>query len=530
MSIGLDEARRGLENGEFVPYFQPLIIIRTGQLAGFELLARWNHPTAGVIAPDDFIPLAERDGWIGDLTRALLKKGFAAAASLPKPLTIALNISPVLLHDGDLPGQIQRAAELTGFSLDCLVVEITESALTSDMEHAGKIARQLKAMGCGLALDDFGKGYSSLFHLQSLPFDKIKIDRSFVSSMTDRRESRKIVGAVVGLGQSLGLTTVAEGVETMEQDEMLLWLGCDLAQGWLYGRPVPAEGLSNVVSASRKRAEPRRQLEDRTSRLSYSKFDNPPAQRLAQLKAVYDGAPVGLAFLDCNLRYVTLNQRLAEMNGSPMEEHLGRTVAEMIPELSPTVEPYIRRALKGEAISDVEITKPDSGPNGGKTILLSYQPARDEAGEVVGVSVSMVDITAFKQAQQARLETEEHFRYMLDLNPQIPWILDPHGRALNVSQRWEAATGRSKGEWKDFGWLNALHPDDRQPTKERFEACLKNGKPIDVKYRVRRPGCEWRWMRARGEARFNEEGKILFWYGGLEEVEEDNTEPEAKRD
>jgi PAS domain S-box-containing protein len=520
MSIGIMDAHRGLQNGEFVPYFQPLIIIRTGQLAGFEMLARWNHPTAGVIAPDDFIPLAERDGWIGELTQALLRKGFAAAASLHQPLTIALNISPVLLHDGKLPEQIRSAAELTGFSLNCLVVEITESALTSDMEHAGIIARQLKAMGCGLALDDFGKGYSSLLHLQSLPFDKIKIDRSFVSSMTERRESRKIVGAVVGLGQSLGLTTIAEGVETLEQDEMLLWLGCDLAQGWLYGRPVPAEELLDVVSAARQRAVPRRELESIPHRLSSSKFDSPPAQRLAQLQAVYDGAPVGLAFLDCNLRYVTLNRRLAEMNGFSMEEHLGRTVAEMIPELWPTVEPYIRSALKGVAISDVEVVKPRSGPNGGKTILLSYQPARDEAGEVVGVSVSMVDITAFKQAQEARLEAEEHFRHMLNLNPQIPWILDPDGKALNVSQRWEAATGASKDEWKDFGWLDALHPDDRQPTKESLEACLRSGKPIDVKYRVRRPGCEWRWMRARGAARFNEDGKILFWYGGLEEVEE----------
>src|SRR5581483_6014821 len=173
-------------------------------------------------------------------------------------------------------------------------------------------------------LDDFGTGYSSLLHLQSLPFDKLKVDRSFVNSMTDVRERRKIVAAVVGLGQSLGLVTIAEGVETASQASMLLWLGCDFCQGWLYGRPAPADEIPRLIDAPRQTfvsAIPL--IADGSSIVG---FESLPAQRLAQIQAIYDGAPVGLCFLDTKMRYVSINRRLAEMNGAAVGEHLGKTV------------------------------------------------------------------------------------------------------------------------------------------------------------------------------------------------------------
>jgi EAL domain-containing protein (putative c-di-GMP-specific phosphodiesterase class I) len=141
------------------------------------------------------------------------------------------------LRDLTLPKRIREAAEAAAFPLTRVVIEITESALVENLEHAQSISMELKAHGCRLALDDFGTGYSSLLHLQSLPFDELKVDRSFVGSMAERRESRKIVSAVVGLGQSLGLETIAEGAETQEQAEMLLLLGCEMGQGWLFGKP-----------------------------------------------------------------------------------------------------------------------------------------------------------------------------------------------------------------------------------------------------------------------------------------------------
>jgi len=197
--------------GEFVPYFQPVIDLRLGCLAGFELLARLHHPTDGIVGPDAFILAAEEEGWIGELTIHLLEKALPAFASLPGEPFLAFNISPLQFHDLELPNRILDLALSMGFPMERLSVEITETALFPDLSRARKVAERFRFLGCSLGLDDFGTGYSSLKTLQALPFNVLKVDRSFVSTMTTSRESRKIVAAVIGLGQSLGLTTVAEG-------------------------------------------------------------------------------------------------------------------------------------------------------------------------------------------------------------------------------------------------------------------------------------------------------------------------------
>jgi EAL domain-containing protein (putative c-di-GMP-specific phosphodiesterase class I) len=276
-----------LGENQFVPYFQPLITLRTGQLAGFEALARWQHPTLGLLTPSSFIGIAEQDGWIDELTRQVLPKALVAASKIPDPLTLAFNISPTQLRDRGLPKQIRRMAMDADFPLSRLILEITESALVDDVESAAAIVADLKSMGCRLALDDFGTGYSSLRHLQSLPFDKLKVDRSFISSMLEQRDSRKIVAAVIGLGRNLGLTTFAEGIETQEQAEIILGLGCDIGQGFLYGRPIPAEELAASVSTHGKDIT----INELSAwkRIPATNLDVSPAQRLAQLQAIHDG-------------------------------------------------------------------------------------------------------------------------------------------------------------------------------------------------------------------------------------------------
>jgi diguanylate cyclase (GGDEF)-like protein/PAS domain S-box-containing protein len=507
-------ARSALSKGEFVPYFQPIVAIRSGQLSGFEILARWNHPKRGIILPDQFIPSAEKHGWIDALTEQVLRKAFKAASSIPPSLTLSLNISPLQLRTPDLPNLIRDAAENSGFCLDRLIVEITESALIGNMECVLGIATKLKSMGCKLSLDDFGTGYSSLFHLQSLPFDELKVDRSFVHSMTTKRESRKIVGAVVGLGHSLGLTTVAEGIETDQQAEMMRRLGCQLGQGWLYGKPVPSESLASAVSL--KREEPSNTIGSPWKAISGMNLDGPPSQRLAQLQAVYDSAPVGLAFIDLNLRYVNLNKRLADMNGKPVEAHLGTEVCEMIPDLFPVVEPFIRRALAGEAITGVEV----QFPNSSETRLVSYQPARDEAGEIVGMSVAISDVTEQKQVTEALRESEEHYRSMVDLNPQVLWVMDSKCQNIEISTRWEQITGQTKQQSAGLGWANALHPDDTRKTIKAISKLCREGSSIDVEYRVGHRCGTWRWMRTVGSPRRDGAGNIVEWYGSVIDIDE----------
>jgi PAS domain S-box-containing protein len=528
MLVNLLDVRQALESESVVPCFQPIIELRTGNLAGFEVLARWQHPSLGLILPENFISLAEENGLIGELTHQILSRSFVAAATLPEPLSLAVNISPIQLHYASLPRQIYHAAEDYGFPLRRLTVEVTESALVNNLERARKIATELRDMGCKLALDDFGTGYSSLTHLQALPFSILKIDRSFVQSMTQKRASRKIVAAVVGLVHSLNMKTVAEGVETEEQADILLWLGCELAQGWLYGRPMPAEHIPDIIAASPQTLST--QISTSGRRMTVSSLEAFPAQHSAQLQAIYDGAPVGLCFLDKNLRYVSINQRLADLNGAPVAAHIGRAVQEMVPKLFPSVQPFLQRALEGEVIANLEVLKPS--PKLGEpdlTVRSSYQPAFDEAHEVIGVSVAILDITRCKRTEEALRETEVDRRHMVELSPQISWTLDADGNLMDISSRWGQLTGMSFEQARNSGWLEALHPEELDPTIKALKEALNTGQPIDIVHRVKTVNGKWKWLRARGSPSYGPSGKIVRWYGGCEDIDEFKEMEEALR-
>ncbi len=513
------ELRRALEHNEIVPFFQPLVELRTGMLRGFEVLARWKHPLRGIMLPDQFIPVAERTGLNGLLTGNVLRAVFAAAKDIPEHLTFSVNISLTQLTDRTLPKHIRLAAEQAGFPLHRLILEITESSLIANTEHAYYIANELKEQGSRLSLDDFGTGYSSLRHLQALPFDELKIDASFVRSMTHTRESRKIAAAIIGLGNSLDLVTVAEGIENQTHADMLLWLGCEVGQGWLYGRAVASEELPHLLTL--RAFPPSSSQTSKFADASLLRHEALPTQRLAQLHAIYDGVPVGLCFLDRNLRYVSVNKRLAAINNTPVGDHIGRAVAEIIPHIFPQVEPYLRRALSGEAITGVEIREPDPAtPGRFKTHLISYQPARDEADEVIGVSVCLVDISPRKQAEEALAESEDHYRNTVELNPQIPWTATPEGKVLDVSHRAELLTGFTRDQTLGDGWLKALHPDDLVRTQTAWQYALHTGECLDIEYRIRRRDGLWRWMRARAAPRRNATGEIIRWYGTLEDVDD----------
>jgi PAS domain S-box-containing protein len=518
MRLDAADILRALERGDIYPAFQPLVELKTGQVAGFEILARWQHEELGTILPDVFISEIEARGLSNRLTLSLLGKAFASIPLRESSLFVTVNLSPLQLQDTELPGLIAECARPSGFSLDRLMIEVTESALVDDMSRAKAVAGELKALGCSLALDDFGTGYSSLKHLESLPFDRLKVDRGFVSTMTEDRERRKIVAAVVGLGQSLGLLTVAEGIETQEQASMLLWLGCELGQGWLYGKPVPEAEIPRMLAVPMETFAAKMPAPlDGESVVGAHML---PAQRFAQLQAIYDGAPVGLCFIDKQLRYVTLNRQLAKLNGVPAAAHLGRTVAEVLPRLFPIVEPYIRRALRGESITGVEIQKPPADGGGeAQTLVLSYRPARDEAGEVLGVSVAIMDVTERKRTEQALHESEVHFRHMMTLGPHVPWVLNALGEVIEASPQWEVVTGQSLEEALGNGWQKMLHPVDVPPTQEAIRISLSTGKPIDISYRVRSPEGEWKQMRSRGAPRFGSAGEVVSVYGLVEEVE-----------
>lgn len=230
-----------------VPHFQPLVDLGTGRITGFEMLARWTDPVRGAVPPSDFIPIAEEIGLIGKMTECLLRRACRVAATWPADISLACNISPLQLQDDGLVRMIRRALDEACLSPHRLELEVTENALVGDLNMAKSILQELKALGIKLALDDFGTGYSSLRHLQTLPFDTLKIDASFVSAMADDKESYKIVSAVIGLGRSLDLRIVAEGVEEPETSFLLRALDCDVGQGWLFGRPCSAAEVEGLI-------------------------------------------------------------------------------------------------------------------------------------------------------------------------------------------------------------------------------------------------------------------------------------------
>ena len=248
--------RFGLEHGQFMPYFEPQIDLETGEVVGFEVLARWKHPLSGVIGPDVFIPVAEEIGLIGRLSEQVISAALREAAEWDPAIKISVNISPSQLTDGWLAQRIVRILAETAFPAERLVVEITESSLFADIDLARTIVASLKNQGVRLALDDFGTGFSSLAHIRSLPFDIIKIDRSFVANLSSKRESAAIIRAVTTLAAALSVPVCVEGIESEDAYKAVVRLGCAIGQGWYFGKPMAAEQAGELLESRTRRSDP----------------------------------------------------------------------------------------------------------------------------------------------------------------------------------------------------------------------------------------------------------------------------------
>ncbi|QXT36331.1 EAL domain-containing protein [Sphingomonas sanguinis] len=246
------DLRHALLRNQMRLVYQPLVSTDSAEIIGHEALLRWEHPERGSVEPLEFVPLAEETGIILQLGEWVLATACRTAASWPAPMTLAVNVSPIQFQLPNLAEIVARALNDSGFPAHRLELEITENVLLHDRASTLKTLHQLKAMGVGIVMDDFGTGYSSLSNLRCFPFDKIKIDKSFISGVTTDAAARSIIRAIVGLGQSLNLPVVAEGVETAEQHRMVLEEGCPQAQGYLFGRPAqPLVGAQPLARALR---------------------------------------------------------------------------------------------------------------------------------------------------------------------------------------------------------------------------------------------------------------------------------------
>ncbi|NIE66371.1 EAL domain-containing protein [Burkholderia sp. Ax-1719] len=244
------DLRDALSRGQLSVHYQVQTSIASGEICGYEALLRWEHPRQGFISPGVFIPLAEENGLILAIGAWVLREACSRAVTWQPPCKVAVNLSAVQFAHADLPSLVAEVLEQTGLPSSRLELELTESTIFADRERSLETLQRIKALGVSLALDDFGTGYSSLDTLRSFPFDKIKLDQSFVSEAESSRQATAIIRAVLALGKSLGIPVLAEGIETQDQLDLLAGEGCDEVQGFLLGRPVP---LAQLVASGKLR-------------------------------------------------------------------------------------------------------------------------------------------------------------------------------------------------------------------------------------------------------------------------------------
>ena len=249
------DLRKAISVGEFELFYQPIVNLKENRISGFEALLRWNHPTRGRVPPGEFIPLAEETGLVVAIGEWVIREACREASCWPSDLRVAVNVSPLQFRNKNLVSAVMSALAAGGLHADRLELEITETVLMHNNDDTLAVLHHLRDLGVRISMDDFGTGYSSLSYLRSFPFDKIKIDQTFVRDLIAKPESIAIIRAVAGLGQSFGMTTTAEGVETQEQLDQMRAEGCTEVQGYFYSKPMPASEIAQLLSGFQKRAQ-----------------------------------------------------------------------------------------------------------------------------------------------------------------------------------------------------------------------------------------------------------------------------------
>lgn len=483
------------------PVFQPIVNLRTMRTVGFEVLARWTDEELGVVGPDEFIPAAQGKSLLSVMTYNLIRASCRAASAWEGTLYLAFNVPPSLLQDPQAMGLLVDAIGETDFAFERVRIEMTEAELIEDERGARQAVQALKTLGMKVVLDDFGTGFSSLLRLHEFEFDEIKIDGSFVRALDIDADSRKIVAAVVGLGHSLEIPVVAEAVETPEQADYLRRLGCDFAQGWLIGRPAPADAVPAVLS--------HRAVAERTQRGLHLS----PYHRQYQLEALYASAPVGLCFIDMSKRYVAANDAFCRMIKKDNEQVVGKTIREVYtPEIAELVESTIDGLLKGRPGEPIEFKFPDRA----EVFLIHPQRVTDESGFVLGLSVVSIDITARKQAEQALRDSERQYRDSVELSPMVMWIAEPDGRLSYISPMADEPEHRTLEE-RSEAWYGRMNPADRERVRAEWLAWLPKGDLFETTFRIQWPPGHWRWVRSRARPQWVN-GQIVRWFGTFNDI------------
>lgn len=480
--------------GHIWPAFQPIVDMQHEKIIGFEILARWTDPEFGEIGPATFIPLLERHHLIDVLSKALVRSACSAAVDWPGNLYLAFNISPDQLLAGDLPDWIEAVAADIGYPLHRLQIEITEGSLSSESEQAYTTLRRLDALGIKVSIDDFGTGYSSLARLEAFPFRTLKIDARFVRGIDQDQAKRRIAAAVIGLGQSLGMTIVAEGVETKAEETILRRLGCTIGQGWLYGRGVRARDADAMRSRFHS---PLR---------STTCLDASPFQQLHQLQTLYEQAPVGLCFLDMQLRHVRTNECFAAMHGLSPKELEGRTIDEIMEGALLDRIKALLSETPGRALPPQDYTR------NGHDFRVFAQRVVDVGGDVIGISIVSVDITQQNLLLKHLTLSEQHYRQLIEFSPNIAWSADAQGIVDYMSPSIDDPPDDTL-QHRIERWYATMHPVDRLRVRAEWLHWIPSGKPFRTSFRIRWHDGLYRWVESRAHPKVGPDGSVDRWCG-----------------
>lgn len=496
--------RDAIFDGSIHPVFQPIVSLQDGHIHGFEVLARWQDGEIGSIRPDEFIPVAEEVGLLDQMLGSFIQASLAAASAWPDHMVLAFNVSPSQLRQQGLPELVQNLADKAGFPLSRIHVEITETAMFSDQVVARNLLQQLRGMGVSIALDDFGTGHSSLTWLQTLPFSTIKLDTSFVRSMLEDRHSLKIVSAIVGLGQNLGLSVIAEGVESEQQARHLAKIGCDLAQGYLFSPPARAEHVPELI----EKLSP--------TKTTMGRLPLSLDRRLAQMAALHKSDAITIAFLDVELRIVDFNTAFLSRLMQPGERLIGRRITELLPNVSARIDELNFQRAAPRAAPMFEFDTPSGG-----TELIGIQLLFDEADELLGYSVFGLDITERKKIEAALQASEDHHRHTQELSLAMPWTADPNGRFIEISPRTPVMQqGVPVNELQNLGWLEHVHSDHVDKARHAWMNALRTGENYDIEFLLHMGEGVFRWHHAYATPRRDANGRIVLWYGTTVDINE----------
>jgi diguanylate cyclase (GGDEF)-like protein/PAS domain S-box-containing protein len=437
--------RHAIETGGLTLHYQPVVGLPSGQITGVEALARWDDAELGSVPPDEFIPVAERGGLIVDLGRWVLRTACDEAAGWPTgvsgvPPTVAVNVSPVQLAERGFVDDVRNALAVSGLRPCRLILEITETAAITDLPATAARLEELRALGVRLALDDFGAGHSSLTLLRALPVHLVKIDRSFIERVTHDTADAVLVRLVIEAAHSLGRQVCAEGVETPEQAQQIVAMGCDAAQGWLFGRPRPAS------------ADLARVLSDRSAGIPASAGDEPPALPLGAADEL-------VVVMSPQLTITYVSASIGRMLGWLPQDLVGRPVFELL----------LPDDRAGAATGDTVGVRQSSGSilhralhrDGTPRWLESTTRRLTESDGVVREVLTVChDVTAAVEAQQALAGSEAMFRHAFDDAPIGMALTGLDGSFLRVNKAFAALLGTDTERLHTMRVQDVTHPHD----------------------------------------------------------------------